>query len=297
MNFKKIIAAIVTGALALSTMAISASAANLPLGGGSNSEWMKWNANDSAYIVYVNDVAGDQKYDVTGINIYFSGDFANVAAYGQVAWNGAGCGWTLFADQDWGANAGAGKIEAHTIGDDGMITYQNGTPLFTAADDAYMMIYLQCFVDKPAITLEGIDLLAADGSVIVSDYDPAAAPAETEAAPAETEAAPAETEAAPAEEPEAVGTEAAPAVEEATPAETEAAPAETEAAPVEEAAPAVEEAAPETEAAPAETEPAPVETTVVVVTDAPATGNVPVIVVGSVMVLALAGAVISRKRK
>jgi hypothetical protein len=226
MNFKKIIAAVVTAALALSTMAITASAANLPLGGGSNSEWMKWNESDSSYIVYVNDVAGDKKYDVAGINIYFSGDFANVTAYGQGAYNGAGCGFVAFADKDWGANAGAGKSEALTIGDDGMITYQNGTPLFTAADDAYMMIYLQCFVDSPAITLEGIDLLAADGSVIVSDYT-APAPAETEAAPAETEAPVAE----------------------------------------------------------------------VAVTDAPATGNAPVVVVGSVMALALAGALISRKRK
>ncbi|MBP0964123.1 MAG: hypothetical protein J5999_02405 [Oscillospiraceae bacterium] len=68
---------------------------------------------------------------------------------------------------------------------------------------------------------------------------------------------------------------------EAAPAETEAAPAETEAAPA------------ETEAAPAETEAAPADTT----TTAPTTGNASAAAIVTVMAVAGAAALISKKRK
>ncbi|MCI7350108.1 MAG: hypothetical protein MSH60_05055 [Ruminococcus sp.] len=80
---------------------------------------------------------------------------------------------------------------------------------------------------------------------------------------------------------EATGAAEAPAETEAAPAETEAAPAETEAAPA------------ETEAAPAVTEAPAADTT----TAAPATGNTTAAAIVTVMAVAGAAALISKKRK
>jgi hypothetical protein len=282
MNFKKIIAAVVTAALALSTMALSASAANSKLPGGSNTADAAWVDQWSQYAINVATLTGGAPSTVFGIKIYFGSD--NIAAEttgGTIARNGQTVAWSPFGNYGGPAKTPA---EAYTIGLDGTLTLLDDTSPFVDGE-TYSEYAIQCTYvgEGSTLSIEGFDLLAKDGSVIYSTgataLDPAAAPAETEAAPAETEAA--ETE--------------------AVAAETEAAPAETEAEPVEEAAPEVEEAAPETEAAVAETEAAPAVTEApvaeVAVTDAPATGNAPVIVVGSVMALALAGALISRKRK
>ncbi|MDR0974680.1 MAG: hypothetical protein LBL80_03180 [Ruminococcus sp.] len=277
MNFKKIIAAVVTGALALSAMAIPASAANTALPGGSKTADAAWNDQYSQYSINVGTLTGGAPSTVFGIKLYFGSD--NISAEttaGVVARNGATVSWSPFGNYSGPAKE---PLEANVIGNDGTLTFLDETSPFVDGE-GYSEYAIQCFYvgEGSTLSINGFDLLAADGSVVYSTgataLDPAAAPAETEAAPAETEAAPAETEAAPAETEAAA--EEAPVVEEA--------PAVDEAVIVDEA-PAADEVIVVAEAPAAEATPA------------PATGNVPAMVIGGVMIAALAGAVISRKKK
>ncbi len=146
--------------------------------------------------------------------------------------------------------------------ENGTITYLADKAPFSASDE-WAWFVLQPY-DNAEITITSVDILGKDGKVL-SD--------EAGAAPAETEAAEAD-EAAETEADEATEAEADEAADD-TAEDEAAAPTETEAAPV------------ETTAAPA------AETT----TTTPATGNAPAAVMASVMALAGAAVIASRKRK
>jgi hypothetical protein len=277
MNFNKLIAAVAAGALALSVMAFPTSAAgelSINIVGKDASTWA-----DTTQAFTVN---GDGEYTAT-----FDVSAAGTSGWGYVNLSSADAApdyanttltLTSFKVNDVEMPLNAANVTSDFAPDGGVVN----VTIFNVFNKNFDKIDVAACTKASVVDAQVYDFLDDAGAPIVVDtftigFTLAEKPAETEAAPAETEAA--AVEAAPAED--------AAAVDAAAPAE------EPEA--VEEAAPAVEEAAPEaTEAAPAETEAAVAE---VAVTDAPATGNVPVIVVGSVMALALAGAVISRKRK
>lgn len=262
MNFKKIVAAVAAAAVAVSTLAISTFA--LGTDGYVKDGTLYINADKPEDPTWAAD-AGVALTDVYGVTFHVTFKESEVANDGT--WIGGGIGAnspsTGWKSIEWG------RSDKEIIADlaNGTITWLSSEPVFKE-DDIYAQLWLQTW--GGTVTVNSADVLGKDG-VLLSDA-PAAAPAEEEAAAEETaeEAAPAEEEAAPAEE------EAAPAEEEAAPAEEEAAPAE------EEAAPAVEEAAPATDTT--ATAPA-------------ATGNVAAAAIVSVMAVAAAAAVATKKRK
>ncbi|MDR0903640.1 MAG: hypothetical protein LBM59_03305 [Ruminococcus sp.] len=268
MNFKKLIAAVAAGAMALSLMAFPASAADALTFNMSAKDSTTWADTSVAVTIEGNgDYSATLDVSATGAAgwgyLYFLGTGAAPAGYeeAQIQFTKVIIGETEFPVTG-GPNGllNNGKVDTNVFN----VWYTAGNIIDMTNSQAEGQVY--AFLDA-----DGNKITPASFTVEFTISGVAEAAAETEAA--ETEA---------------------------VAAETEAAPAETEAEPVEEAAPEVEEVAPETEAA-AETEAAPAVTEApvaeVAVTDAPATGNAPVIVVGSVMALALAGALISRKRK
>ncbi len=194
--------------------------------------------------------------DVYGFTFNISGDIDSGLG-GGVGFNSATTGWE---SHEWG-NADAGK-EINASG--GKVTFTKDAPVFAESDatdptNPYAQIWMQQWWGSD-ITIDSVEVLGADGVVLT--------PAAKEEAPAETEA--------PAEEAPAEETTEAPAEEEAVVAEE-----------------VVEEEIVEEEVVEEVVEEAPEADTT---TEATATGNVAVASIATVMALAGAAALVSKKR-
>lgn len=148
MNFKKIIATVAAAAVAVSAMAVSAFAIkDYPDG-------------------YTLDLIaeGYNVTDVYGFTLKISGDIDSGVG-GGVGFNSASTGWE---SHDWG-NADAGK---ELNGSDGVLTIMKDAPVFQESDvtdptNPYAQIWMQQWWGSD-VTIDGIDVLGADGVVLTA---------------------------------------------------------------------------------------------------------------------------------
>lgn len=148
MNFKKIIATVAAAAVAVSAMAVSAFAIkDYPDG-------------------YTLDLIaeGYNVTDVYGFTLKISGDIDSGVG-GGVGFNSASTGWE---SHEWG-NADAGK---ELNGSDGVLTIMKDAPVFQESDvtdptNPYAQIWMQQWWGSD-VTIDGIDVLGADGVVLTA---------------------------------------------------------------------------------------------------------------------------------
>lgn len=148
MNFKKIIATVAAAAVTVSAMAVSAFAIkDYPDG-------------------YTLDLIaeGYNVTDVYGFTFKISGDIDSGVG-GGVGFNSATTGWE---SHEWG-NADAGK---ELNGSDGVLTIMKDAPVFQESDvtdptNPYAQIWMQQWWGSD-VTIDGIDVLGADGVVLTA---------------------------------------------------------------------------------------------------------------------------------
>lgn len=148
MNFKKIIATAAAAAVAVSAMAVSAFAIkDYPDG-------------------YTLDLIaeGYNVTDVYGFTLKISGDIDSGVG-GGVGFNSASTGWE---SHEWG-NADAGK---ELNGSEGTLTIMKDAPVFQESDvtdptNPYAQIWMQQWWGTD-VTIDGIDVLGADGVVLTA---------------------------------------------------------------------------------------------------------------------------------
>lgn len=148
MNFKKIIATVAAAAVAVSAMAVSAFAIkDYPDG-------------------YTLDLIaeGYNVTDVYGFTLKISGDIDSGVG-GGVGFNSASTGWE---SHEWG-NADAGK---ELNGSDGVLTIMKDAPVFQESDvtdptNPYAQIWMHQWWGSD-VTIDGIDVLGADGVVLTA---------------------------------------------------------------------------------------------------------------------------------
>ncbi len=180
MKLRKILAASVAGAIAVSAMAVTASAATVVSNsaidassdGAADGVIILKNEDDSINLFNDNGITVD---DIYGLQVVLdiTADVVNGADWvgGGMGANSESTGWKY---TEWGQASGAKPI---VLGEDGVLTWLSETPVF-AATDTYCQLWVQAWgID---ITVKEMNILGADGSVILGD-----ALAAAEEAPAE----------------------------------------------------------------------------------------------------------------
>lgn len=170
MKMKKILAGTAAAALAVSAMAVGASAVDI-------ADYFE-GSNEGATLYLVADDgkpqwAVDAGVDITtiyGVRFYATFDAAEVAD--ETAWIGGGIGAnsnsTGWKSIEWGRNSKAITADL----ENGTITWMNDAPIFQA-DDAYAHLWIQDWASKKA-SYDKVEVLDKDGNVITGE---AAAPA------------------------------------------------------------------------------------------------------------------------
>lgn len=173
MKMKKILAGVSAAALAVSAMAINASAVDI-------ADYFE-GSNEGATLYLVADDgkpqwAVDAGVDITtiyGVRFYATFDAAEVAD--ESAWIGGGIGAnsnsTGWKSIEWGRNSK--DITADL--ENGTITWMNDAPIFQA-DEAYAHLWIQDWASKKT-SYDKVEVLDKDGNVIGGEAEAAPAPA------------------------------------------------------------------------------------------------------------------------
>lgn len=200
MNIKKIIAGVVASVMAVSALAITASAADFKTEYTYKNSAANLNLDTSGAGFYTQAQLGHiQKIDSLTIS-YETADGATGYALIQTNWGGdAAVEANAFK---WDGGSFETWTGANVMLPEG-VAVEGTTMTFTAVTDvaSEWAQYIAKYPDAAEAAVPDMIILTVGGGKgsIIAEFASDEAPTETEAAPAETEAAPAETEAAPAE--------------------------------------------------------------------------------------------------